>query len=215
MILESLVTTHDVSGQVNLAPLGPIVADSFAEQSAPEFLLRPYEGSRTCANLIATGRATIHVVDDVLLIAETAVGSADIQDRIEPMTIMGERYWRLKRCHRWFAVEVTAVGGVPPRYEMTARTIQTGTVDSFFGFNRAKHAIIEIAVLATRIGLVPDDEIVSTILGSVTILEKTAGQREREAFTLLWNHVATAIPDLGHPCPVAIADPMTLGRSNP
>ncbi|MEM9365009.1 MAG: DUF447 domain-containing protein [Planctomycetota bacterium] len=214
MILESLVTTQNTDGQVNLAPLGPIVADSFADETMPEFLLRPYQGSQTCANLLSERRATIHVVDDVLLIAQTAVGSVDLRDRIEPMSIEGAAYHRLKRCHRWFAAEVVSVEEDPPRYEMKARTIQSGCVDAFFGFNRAKHVIIELSVLATRVGLVPDRDIVSKCRESITIIDKTAGRREREAFVLLWRHIAKAIPGFDEACPLGQASPMRSGGAS-
>ena len=35
----------------------------------------------------------------------------------------------------------------------------------FFGFNRAKHAVLEAAILATRVELLPADEILSELHG--------------------------------------------------
>ena len=75
MILEAIVTSTDKNGNGNLAPMGPVVADDFGEQKAPDRLtLKPFNSSLTYRNLIATGKAVVHVTDDVSLIARTAVG---------------------------------------------------------------------------------------------------------------------------------------------
>ena len=55
----------------------------------------------------------------------------------------------------------------------------------FFGFNRAKHAVLEAAILATRIGILPDDEIRREMERLAIPVEKTAGQQERRAFEFL------------------------------
>ena len=75
MILEAIVTSVDLNGNVNLAPMGPVVADDFGEQKDPDrLMLKPFNSSRTYRNLIATGKAVVHVTDDVSLFARTAVG---------------------------------------------------------------------------------------------------------------------------------------------
>ena len=107
MILESLVTTLDEQGHVNLAPLGPIVLPLKSTDGLPQFLLRPYEGSTTCDNLLASGNAVIHVIDDALLIAKTAIGKVDATEKVVAIPGLEGTHVRLKRCHRWFAVQVT------------------------------------------------------------------------------------------------------------
>ena len=81
MILESIVTTVDDQRNINIAPMGPIVGNPMALQcddgTDPEFLLRPFEGSRTLANLLATRRATIHITDDAVLFADAVMGSIE------------------------------------------------------------------------------------------------------------------------------------------
>src|ERR1043166_8198807 len=46
MILEGLVTTLNADGGVNIAPMGPIV-----DEAMRHLILRPYQTSRTYANL--------------------------------------------------------------------------------------------------------------------------------------------------------------------
>jgi hypothetical protein len=60
----------------------------------------------------------------------------------------------------------------------------------FFGFNRAKHAVLEAAILATRLHLLPLRDVESQLAALRVLVEKTAGPREREAFELIVRYVA-------------------------
>ncbi|MBB3207253.1 hypothetical protein FHS27_003072 [Rhodopirellula rubra] len=189
MILESIVTTVSPEGRVNIAPMGPIVQESSGEENLPTFLLRPYEGSRTCRNLLASGNAVVHVTDDVLLLARSAIGDVQPNGLVCPAEDAGAGYVRLIDCHRWFAIKVIDRGGEPPRHELTARCVAEGTVRPFFGFNRAKHAVIEAAILATRIGLIDPEQIRDELKRLRVPVEKTAGPDEQTAFDLVTSFI--------------------------
>ena len=73
MILEGIVTTLNLEGALNIAPMGPQV-DS--DSAMARFVLRPYRTATTYQNLKARGEGVFHVTDDVLLLAQTAIGSA-------------------------------------------------------------------------------------------------------------------------------------------
>lgn len=196
MILESIVTTIGEDGQVNLAPMGPVVTHLDAMQSSesedPGFVLRPFEGSRTLRNLKSKLRATIHVTDDAGLFADAAVGRLRNPSAMVRISEYGQ--WAiLKRCHRWFAVEIISVVESPPRYEMRCRVVDSAIESPFFGFNRAKHAVIEAAILATRTHLISQEEIESQLKALRPLVEKTAGDRERQAFERLSTEIAERI----------------------
>jgi hypothetical protein len=72
VILESIVTTRNADGSVNISPMGPIV-----DESMRRIVLRPFRTSTTYANLIRTRVGVLHVTDDVLLFAQSAVGTPD------------------------------------------------------------------------------------------------------------------------------------------
>jgi uncharacterized protein len=61
----------------------------------------------------------------------------------------------------------------------------------FLGFNRARHAVLEAAILATRTHLIPLEEIRSEFARLQVIVDKTAGPREHEAMALLTDYVRT------------------------
>ncbi|MGI9445835.1 MAG: DUF447 domain-containing protein [Rubripirellula sp.] len=187
MILEAIVTSIDLNGTVNLAPMGPVVADDFGEQKTPEKLvLKPFRSSLTYQNLMATGKAVVHVTDDVSLIARTAVGKLSTSE-IAGLVKQWEdsEWWRLRSCHRWMAVQVEAVSEGQPRVEMDCRVVHSEIEKPFFGFNRAKFAVIEAAILATRTHLLSADQIQEELDRLQPLIDKTGGQTERTAFGFL------------------------------
>jgi uncharacterized protein len=63
--------------------------------------------------------------------------------------------------------------------------VDRGTIREFFGFNRAKHAVVEAAILATRTAFLPPEEIRGEFARLAVLVEKTGGPREHEAFEFL------------------------------
>jgi hypothetical protein len=85
---------------------------------------------------------------------------------------------------------VTSIDDASERTEMDAEVAHAGRLRDFFGFNRAKHAVLEAAILATRLQLLPRDDVWSQLDALRLIVDKTAGPREAEAFELLARFVA-------------------------
>jgi len=62
----------------------------------------------------------------------------------------------------------------------------------FFGFNRAKHAVLEAAILATRTSFLSLDDVSREFARLEPLVTKTGGASEREAFALLQAHLERA-----------------------
>ncbi|MGE4000308.1 MAG: DUF447 domain-containing protein [Planctomycetaceae bacterium] len=186
MILEGIVTTRSAAGVVNVAPMGPIV-----DEWMQTLLLRPFQTSTTYRNLKQSGCGVFHVTDDVLLLAQAAIGRLDRLPEVVP----AERVEGvvLQSACRWYEFEVVSLEDSEARTRIEARVVHVGRLREFFGFNRAKHAVLEGAILATRVHLLPRDEILAEFARLASPVEKTAGPREQQAFQLLWDFVA------GHP----------------
>jgi len=182
MILEGIVTTQDSAGVVNVAPMGPIV-----DETMGMLRLRPFQTSQTFRNLKAVPSGVFHVVDDVLLLAQAAIGRLPTV----PPTFPAEKVTGvvLAESCRWYEFLVDTLDDSQARAEIRARVIHTGRIRDVFGFNRAKHAVVEAAILATRVGLIPRDEILAEFARLKVPVDKTAGPRETEAFALLEQHV--------------------------
>jgi hypothetical protein len=89
----------------------------------------------------------------------------------------------------WREVAVERIDASPPRSRIDARVVHQGTRREFIGFNRARHAVLEAAILATRTHLVPREQITEEYARLQVIVDKTAGPREREAMELLTQYV--------------------------
>jgi len=187
MILEGIVTTRDRNGAIHVAPMGPIV-----DPSVSKLRLRPFKTSQTYANLKRTPFGVFHVIDDVLLLARSAVGLlAQTPPTFPAAKIPGDV---LADCCRWYEFEVREFDDSSERSEMVAQVVHSGRVRDFFGFNRAKHAVLDAAILATRLHLIPRAEILSEFDRLKPAVLKTGGPAEIEAFALLEGYVRDA-PD--------------------
>jgi hypothetical protein len=89
----------------------------------------------------------------------------------------------------WRELEVTALDATPPRSRIEARVVYRGVKREFIGFNRARHAVLEAAILATRTHLLPAEQIREEYARLQVVVDKTAGPREREAMDLLTRYV--------------------------
>ncbi len=178
MILEGVVTSQNPLGELNVAPMGPIV-----EPDMQRFVLRPFQTSTTYQNLKQHRFGVLHVVDDVLLIARAAIGRLAEEPATFPALRIPGRV--LTGACRWYEFHVETIDDSQQRTRIEAVVEYTGRLRDSFGFNRAKHAVIEAAILATRIHLLPPDEITDQFVRLQTAVEKTAGPEELTAFQLL------------------------------
>jgi hypothetical protein len=70
-----------------------------------------------------------------------------------------------------------------PRFH--CRVVHQAMHRPFLGFNRAQNAVIEAAILATRLHLLPREKIERDLAYLQIVVEKTAGPGEHEAWRLL------------------------------
>jgi hypothetical protein len=86
---------------------------------------------------------------------------------------------------RYYEFRVVAIDDSEQRVRIETEVVQTGRLRDFFGFNRAKHAVVEAAILATRTHLLPREEIAADYRKFSVIVAKTGGSQEKEAFDFL------------------------------
>ncbi len=183
MILEGLVTTLDTSDRLNIAPMGPIV-----DPSMTTLVLRPFKTSRTFANLRASRQGVFHVTDDVWLLARAAVGEVDAPTHAADV-VKGRV---LADACRGYEFRVIEVDDREDRCTLRAEVVAARRMRDFLGFNRAKHAVVEAAILATRVALRPRDEILAELDRLGILVDKTGGQQEHRAFAFLREYVERA-----------------------
>ncbi|MFM8415119.1 MAG: DUF447 domain-containing protein [Planctomycetota bacterium] len=189
MILEGLVTTTDPAGGMHLAAMGPTVDD--AERLAgriERLVLRPFPTSQTAANLVRSRAGVFHVTDDVLVLAQIVAGALPGPPPARPATAVAG-FVLADACRAWeFAVD--SVDDSAQRLRLEARVVAEHAGRPFLGFSRAAHAVVEAAILVTRLHIADAADVARQFRELAVLVEKTGGPRDREAFDLLAGRVA-------------------------
>jgi len=182
VIVETIVTTVDANGVVNVAPMG-------VEWGDDAIVLKPFVDTTTYRNVVATGAAVVNLTDDVRVFARAAV-SNPTYPTVPAVLVRGVT---LADCCSWREVEVRAIDSTPPRARVDTAVVHRGMRREFIGFNRARHAVLEAAIYATRLHLLPREFVESEFARLQVIVDKTAGADEREAMALLTEHMRSAL----------------------
>jgi hypothetical protein len=95
----------------------------------------------------------------------------------------------LSDCCRHYEFEVRSIDASGERAHIDAEVVHAARHRDFWGFNRAKNAVLEGAILATRLHLLPRAEVEGEFRKLRVIVEKTGGPAEREALSFLQAHL--------------------------
>lgn len=177
-----MITTVDRSKSVHIAPMGAQVEGDFQQ-----IVLRPYQASETCRNLRETSEGVFHVTDDVWSLARAAVGRFDELPELLPAPDI--RGWILANACRWYAFSVIEANWSEDPALLACQIVQSGRLRDFFGLNRAKHAVVEAAILATRLERLEPDDVLDAFKRLAPLVGKTGGPSERQAFAFLEAYV--------------------------
>ena len=180
MIQETIVTTQNSSGVAHIAPMGIHI-------SGDDFIIQPFRPSTTHNNLLESKTAVLNYCDDVRVFAGCLTGRRD-WPFITAEKINGQV---LKCALAHTEVELVRIEDDPTRPRLFCKALHTVNHAPFMGFNRAQYSVLEVAILISRLTMLPLAKIESEI-GYLRIgLEKTAGDRELEA----WGWLMTVIND--------------------
>jgi hypothetical protein len=186
VIIETIVTTLAVDGAVNCAPMG-VEWDPGVEPEG--IVLKPFLDTATYRNVLATRAAVVNLIDDVFVFARAAISNPVYETM--PATVV--RGVVLTDACSWRELEVIAIDSTPPRSRIDTRTVHRGVRREFIGFNRARHAVLEAAIYATRVHLLERSFLLHELERLQVIVNKTAGPREFEAMALLADYIRDAV----------------------
>src|SRR5271168_3697959 len=190
MIRETIVTTVDRKGRVHIAPLG-IIAEG------ERWILAPFRPSKTLDNLRAVPFAVANHTDDVRVFAGCLTGRRDwatVACEDSPVS-------RLEHCLAHTSLRVVSVDDDETRPRFHCDVVGSISHAPFAGFNRAQAAVIEAAILASRLHLLPRDKIEREIAALEIVVGKTAGPNEQTAWNWLRSKFDAhfAVVDAGTP----------------
>ncbi len=186
-IRETIITTVDEGGKIHIAPLGII-----AERDG--WVIAPFRPSVTLDNLAAVPFAIANYTEDVRIFAGCLTGRKNWRT----VAVDGYPVPRLAAAIAHSVLEVVSIqdDGVRPR--LYCRVIEEKAHAPFTGFNRAKAAVVELAILVSRLGMLPLEKIEAEIAYLKIAIDKTAGPEEEEAWLWLMqridSHLAASQP---------------------
>jgi hypothetical protein len=183
VIIETIVTTMDAAGAINIAPMG---VDWTGGDDAP--VLKPFLETVTYRNVSATGVAVVNLIDDVRVFARAAISNPEYP--VVPAVAV--RGVSLRDACSWRELTVASIDSTPPRSRIETTIVHRGVRREFIGFNRARHAVLEAAIYATRVHMLARDFIESELVRLQVIVDKTAGPVEHEAMALLTDYIRSA-----------------------
>lgn len=190
MVIESVVTTLDAAGEVNFAAMGVVWGDE-------TITIRPFTNTRTYRNLTTSGEAVVNVTDNVLVFAKSALST----ERFECLPARSVRGVVLREACSWREVRVEGAGAASPvsaspviaspvtggvgRAEILARVVGRGEGRPFVGLCRAKHAVVEASILASRFRRLPHADLRRELARLEELVRKTGGVEERDAMDFI------------------------------
>ena len=178
MIRETIVTTADRAGRVHIAPLG-IIADGEG------WVIAPFRPSATLDNLEAVPFAVANYTDDVRIFAGCLTGRHDWPTT--PATQVPVPRLADPLAHVELAVTQVSQDEQRPRFH--CRVVHTESHRAFAGFNRGQAAVVEAAILVSRLHLLPRQKIDSELAYLESAVIKTAGEAELTAWNWLQEKV--------------------------
>ncbi|HEY7619643.1 MAG TPA: DUF447 domain-containing protein [Solirubrobacteraceae bacterium] len=178
------MTTINPDGGVNCGAMG-------VEWGERQIVIKPYRGTRTLRNLRSTGAAVVNLTDDILLFSEAALG--DPHPPTRPAANVDGAV--LDDACSWREVRVEAIDDGGPRARVSAVVVGGGSGREFLGLNRARHAVLEASILASRARMLAAQDVEAELRRLQVLVDKTAGPREREAMAYVTSHLRARVAD--------------------
>lgn len=178
-IREVIVTTVNARGDPHLAPLGMIA-------EGERWILAPFHPSTTLENLRQAPFAVANLTDDVRVFAGCLTGRRDWP--LSPAKVVAAPRLKSTLAHLELVVTDIREDALRPRF--VCRVAHHASHAPFQGFNRAQAAVIEAAVLISRLHMLPRPEIEAELARLEIVVAKTASASEAEAWSWLRDKAA-------------------------
>lgn len=180
VIFETVISTVAADGAPHVAPMGIRYRDG-------QVILMPFKPSTTLANIVeGDGHAVLNILTDT---------------RVFAGSVTGRRSWPLLPAERIAGVrlacalshvemKLAALNDDPQRPVLRMARIFEASHAPYIGFSRAQAAVIEGAVLVSRLHLLPAAKVDAEMSYLQIAIDKTAAPEEHEAWGWLTEAVA-------------------------
>ena len=178
-IFETVVTTVSTQGVPHVAPMGVRYRDT-------QVVLMPFKPSTTLSNIVATGHAVLNLLTDTRVFAGCVTGRR-AWPLLPAQKISGQR---LACALRHVELELVETRDDAQRPVLQLERVHEADHAPFLGMNRAQAAVVEGAVLVSRLHMLSPDKIDAEMAYLQIAIDKTAGVGEQEAWGWLREAVA-------------------------
>lgn len=170
-IFETVVTTVAPDGRPHVAPMG-------VRYRGAQVVLMPFRPSTTLDNVAATGTAVLNLVTDTRVFAGCVTGRRDWP------TQPAEKIAGVRLACALGHVELQLAGRIDDaqRPVLQMARVHEASHAAFAGFNRAQAAVIEGAVLVSRLHMLSAQKVDTEMAYLQIAIDKTAGPAEQEAW---------------------------------
>lgn len=179
MIYEVIVTTVSTNQTLHIAPMG-------IQRDADFVYISPFKPSTTLENLLSTGTAVINYVKDVRVFAGCLTGRHE-WSCVATNEIPGQRL-EIAHAHEELVVEKINDHELRPR--ASCRSVHRSEHRGFDGFNRAQAAVLEAAILVSRLHMLDREKVDRELEYLQIAIDKTAGPSELEGWGWLLEKIA-------------------------
>ncbi|MFW5431268.1 MAG: DUF447 domain-containing protein [Methylophilaceae bacterium] len=171
MIFETIIISVDPQGVAHVTPFG-------VRHEGEKVIISPFRPSKTLDNILSSKSATMNLTDDVRVFAGAL--TKKVTWRLLPASQVTS--FRLDGCLSHVELELIDVREDAARPQLVMQVVETQHHKGFDGFNRAQAAVIELAVLTSRLHILPAEKVQSELKYLQIAVDKTAGERELEAW---------------------------------
>ncbi len=178
-IFETVVTTQSPDGVPHVAPMG-------VRYQGERVVLMPFKPSTTLANILATRSAVLNLVTDTRVFAGCVTGRRE-WPLAPAQRIAGQR---LACALRHVELQLAEHVDDAQRPVLRMARVHEASHADFLGLNRAQAAVVEGAVLVSRLHMLSLEKIDSEMAYLQIAIDKTAGPGEHEAWGWLREAVA-------------------------
>ena len=178
MIYETIISTVDLQGNGHVTPFGIQLHDGLV-------VISPYKPSTTLTNILATEYAVLNLTDDVRVFAGALTGHRAFE-MVLADKVVG---YRLADTLVHKELKLVSVKQDDVRPQLFMEVIHEVQHQAFAGFNRAQAAVIELAVLVSRLHRLPKEKVISEMIYLQSAIDKTAGERELQSWRWLTEKV--------------------------
>ena len=183
-IYETVITTQDATGRAHVAPMG--VRYRPLADGSPGVVLMPFKPSTTHDNIVATGHAVLNIVSDTRVFATCVTGRRDAAVLqllpLAPPLLSAFAGQRLACALRHLQLRLATRQDDPQRPLLHMAVLAQAEHAPFIGLNRAQAAVVEGAVLVSRLHLLPADKISREMDYLQIAIDKTAAAEELQAW---------------------------------